>query len=102
MPKYVIDNTFGFQPNVHQINSLRQKNALRFIIGFLHNRGPMHNATCHRKNRKNRTTRRPCKFVRCRYRIRGLTAHNANPPRHAIPNQGVFRLNLVRRKCDKG
>ena len=51
MPKYMIDNTFSFQPKMHQVNSLRQKNALNFIIG-LRCRGGMHNATCTRKTGK--------------------------------------------------
>ena len=52
MPKYVIDNAFGFQPKVHQIDTLRQKNALRFIIGVLRTCSRLHLATRNRKNRK--------------------------------------------------
>ena len=62
MPKYMIDNPFGFQPKVHQINSLRQKNALRFINGVLRLA-----AARHRDNRKNSATSGPCKFVARRY-----------------------------------
>ena len=49
MSKYVIDNTFGFQPKVHQINSLRQKHALRIIISVLHHRGRVLSAARHGK-----------------------------------------------------
>ena len=35
MAKYLADNTFSFQLQVHQINSLRQKHAIGRIINII-------------------------------------------------------------------